>query len=409
MFKKRFELKAAVKILSKFAAVLAAGVLTVIFFNFLSMPFIWISFLWFVVFLFLSITSARKPVKMLLYYISFIPFTFGLFETGQWLFKSRQVNIDEFGGGPTEIDEFREIYPRGSINLRHEVLGYAPLPDTQPRHTKYYKDELCFDVVYTIDSNGLRISPPYNPRETLGSILYFGDSFAFGEGVKDEETLEYRTGIRTGGKYHVYNFAYRGYGTHQMLSAVEHGMVESIVKEPLKFVIYQANFYQIGRAAGLRVVEWDIYGPKYILNENGEVVYDGHFNKEKLPFAEYLKMCKTLNKMVSRHKGYSKKQVDLFLGIVDKSRNLLETHYPGCEFHVILWDNPKQGNNAEVIERLKKPGIRLHLIRDIYKQYQSVLNFNKSQLIIKYDRHPSPFAHDIISDYVVNKIIDRQK
>jgi hypothetical protein len=408
MFKKRLEGKNyALKILSRFAAVLAAGLLTVIFINFLPMPFIWISFLWFIVFLYLSKTSARTSIKMLLYYISFIPFTFGIFETGQWIFKNHQANIDDYGGGPTEIDEFREIYPKGSINLKHEVLGYAPLPDTRPRHIKYYKDKLCFDVVYTINSDGLRISPPYQPGKTIGSILFFGDSFMFGEGVKDEETLAYRTGIRTGGKYHIYNFGYRGYGTHQMLSAIEHGMVEHIVKEPPKFVIYEANFYQIGRAAGMRVVEWDTHGPKYTLKENGEVAYDGHFNKKKLAFAEYLKTCKTLNNIVLRHRGYSKKQVDLFIALVDKSRNLLETHYPGCEFHVILWDNPKQGNNAEVIERFKKIGIRLHLIRDIYKQYRSILHFKKSQLIIKYDRHPSPLAHDIISDYVVNKIIHR--
>jgi hypothetical protein len=175
------------------------------------------------------------------FFLSFIPFAFGLFETAQWVLPKFQEQAD-YPAGPIDRMAFREIYPAGTINLRHEILGYAPLPNTRPHHIKYYKDELIFDVVYTIDANGLRKSPPYEPGKDPGSILFFGDSFTFGEGVKDEETLPYLTGVKARGNYHIYNFGFRGYGTHQMLSAIEHGMVENLVKEPPKFVIYQANF-----------------------------------------------------------------------------------------------------------------------------------------------------------------------
>jgi hypothetical protein len=393
-----------------FAVVFGGAALTVIFSNFLPMPFIWISFLWFVVFLILAKISSKKAVKLFLYYFSFIPFTFGIFETGQWVINKPMVQTD-LPEAPIDREGFREIYPRESINIKDEILGYAPLPDTKPRHIKYYRDELIFDVVYTIDGNGLRKSPPYQSDKDPGSILFFGDSFTFGEGVKDEETLPYLTGVKTRGKYHIYNFGFRGYGTHQMLSAIEHGLIEKVVKEPPKFVIYQANFYAIGRAAGLRVVEWDDYGPKYILKENGDVVYAGHFNKEDQavdePIISGLNKSRTLRRLFLKRKGYNQGQVDLFIGIVDKSRKLIETRYPGCEFHVLLFDNPRQGNNDYVIKEFNNMGIRLHGVREIYKNIPA--SFEHLPLTIKYDGHPSPAAYDILSDYVVDKIIHKRE
>jgi hypothetical protein len=158
------------------------------------------------------------------------------------------------------------------------------------------------------------------------------------------------------------------------------------------------------------VVAWDTYGPKYRLKENGDVVYDGHFNKEKQATTgdalDGLKKSRTINKLLLKRQGYNKDQVDLFIGIMVKSGKLIETRYPGCEFHVILFDNPKQGNNDYVIAELIKKGIRFHRVREILKN--TSISFRYLSLTIKYDGHPSPLAYDILSDYVVNKIIDKK-
>jgi hypothetical protein len=55
----------------------------------------------------------------------------------------------------------------------------------------------------------------------------FGCSFTFREGVEDREAMPYLVGELS--KYIVYNFGFHGYGAHQMLSALEYGIVDRIV------------------------------------------------------------------------------------------------------------------------------------------------------------------------------------
>ena len=114
---------------------------------------------------------------------------------------------------------------------------------------KFLDDEPIFDVVYTTNEAGLRASPP--SAEARESILFFGGSFTFGTGVNDDETMPHRGGVATKGKYRVFNFGYAGYGPHQMLAAIEGGLVDEIVIEPPKYVIYQAIPHHVERAAGL--------------------------------------------------------------------------------------------------------------------------------------------------------------
>ena len=108
---------------------------------------------------------AKSFAKALFFYLSFVPLAFGIFETFLWITEKPGVHI---------------IYPEDAITRNHEILGYAPRKDNTAAHRKYYGNELIFDVLYTIDADGLRISPPFNPENNNGSILFFGGSFIYG-------------------------------------------------------------------------------------------------------------------------------------------------------------------------------------------------------------------------------------
>lgn len=369
----------------RFIIVITGITITIISLIFFPCPFIWIFFSWFFVLLVLAITSNKHSVKLIFYYISLIPFTLGIFET--YLFINTKIHSK---------------YTEGVIIRNHNVLGYAPLPGSNASHAKYFNNELIFNVKYKINSDGLRISPPYNNGELLGSILFFGGSFTYGTGLNDTETMPYQTGIKTHGKYYIYNFGFRGYGPHHMLAAIEHGMVEKIVKFRPKYAIYQALIGHIGRAAGLAF--WDTYGPKYVLNKDGKVVYEGNLNQW---LVAGLKESFILKKMMRKKLGsasFSSKYVNLFIEIIDKSRKRLEIRYPGCEFHVIFRGSENHNTSIEVLQKLKGRGIRVHLISDIFKY--STISFRRSELkISEHDPHPSYLANKIIADYIASKII----
>lgn len=154
------------------------------------------------------------------------------------------------------------------------VLGYAPVHGQLTPVKGFAGSQLIYDVTYTIDADGLRIAAGFdeNPHDNR-CMLFFGCSFTFGEGVDDHEAMPYVAG--TLANLRAYNFGFPGYGPHQMLAAVEHGMVERIVDCRPRWIIYQALPTHVARAAGQ--TSWDRHGPRYAL-EDGEAKYTGHFD-----------------------------------------------------------------------------------------------------------------------------------
>ena len=225
-----------------------------------SAPYIWIFGSWFIILAITVITVSRKRLKVIFLYFSLLFLALGSYEAYLW---SRKSDV--------------KIFNLHSIGLqrRDDELGYRPFENRKCVHTRKIGDETIFKVLYTINSQGLRISPPHRPTADR-SILFFGGSFTFGVGVADEETLPYQMGIESDGKYRIYNFGFKGYGPHQMLVALENGLVESIIKAPPRYVVYQALPGHIQRVTG--ETYWDKHGPAYNISDDGNIIYTGHFD-----------------------------------------------------------------------------------------------------------------------------------
>jgi hypothetical protein len=131
----------------------------------------------------------------------------------------------------------------------HDILGYSLSRNQTVFWKKYYENDLVFDVSYSTDSDGLRVSPPWRGESDSASILFFGCSYTFGYGVNDNETVPYLVGLETDTRFRVYNFGLCGYGPHQMLASIEGGMVAEIVENEHGFVIYTALIEHAWRCA----------------------------------------------------------------------------------------------------------------------------------------------------------------
>ncbi len=154
-----------------------------------------------------------------------------------------------------------------------DVLGYGPERSVRVTARKLYGNIPLYDVVYTIGDDGLRIAYPANATPISGCIVFFGDSITFGEGVNDDQTFAYLVGQKTAGRYEIYNFGFSGYGPHQMLAALQAGLAEwKVTCQPTHF-IYLGWFDHIARVAGL--TSWDKHGPRFALDQSGELQRDG--------------------------------------------------------------------------------------------------------------------------------------
>ena len=114
--------------------------------------------------------------------------------------------------------EYEDGY-RGS----NEVLGFGPIPGSSSRSTYETGGKVIYDVTYSVDKNGMRVGPNRNASDC---ILFFGGSFAYGEGVEGNETSAWIVGdtLEMGSL----NFGYHGYGPHQMLMNIQSGRVQEV-------------------------------------------------------------------------------------------------------------------------------------------------------------------------------------
>ncbi len=377
--------------------VLSGVVISVLALIFAPAPYIWLYLLWFVIFAYSALKGGTTIRKISSLYICVLFLAFSTIETYLW-WKSVPSS---------DIPSKHEEYPKNIIDRTDDLLGYAPRKNTVATHFKKHGEKVDFLVDYTIDSNRLRKAPSYTSCKK--SILFFGGSFTFGSGVEDYQTMPYLVGLETIEEYCVYNFGFRGYGPHQMLSSVENELVKSIVKTAPKYVIYQFIPSHVKRVSGL--AGHDKHGPRYILQDEG-LIYTGHFDEYekvsnlKLPnqLMKSLMFSELLTKY-NKRKYNTNKNINLFIEIVDYSRRLIELQFKNSEFHVLFW-NHTGDTSKNILERLKSKGFRVHLISDILPDYYNKRISHYS--ISKYDQHPNPIAHKIIAKYVTTTIINQK-
>ena len=73
----------------------------------------------------------------------------------------------------------------------HQFLGYSPKPNNINTCTLTYKDSLIYDITYSIDKNGYRITPDKKDNDC---VWIYGGSYTYGEGVNDKHSMPYVIG-----------------------------------------------------------------------------------------------------------------------------------------------------------------------------------------------------------------------
>jgi len=349
-------------------------------------PFVYITMLW-VSACILIILISKSNLRLLALYAGTAMLAFGLYEAylAGW-FSEQNPKFTNFS------------ISNPSYFQSHSILGYSPKKDIQVRAKKSYRDEALYDVQYTIDSNGLRIGPN-NSKDGIMSVLFFGGSITFGEGVNDQEAMPYRFEEKSNGRFKAFNFGFHGYGPHQMLAILENEMEKPIVKDnPPQYAIYQAIPSHVIRCRGRAF--WDKSGPNYVLDEQGEAVYGGPFHNFIISnFIQVMARSIMIRRWLSAYKDkeISDMDIDLFGSIVKKSENIFMNRYGG-KFYVLLWP----GNTKlfkRILSKLKRKQISIIKIEDVLSDYK--IKKEKYRIRLPYAYHPNKLAHETIAENLI--------
>lgn len=357
----------------------------------LPIPFLWMGLIWSVALLSAIACLSRpwsRPLVLLFLNASVIALVFG---AAEFVFFRREA---------------APVYS-GGYGYEDDVLGFVPVKGVRGHSSKIEGGKRLFDVTYSIDSNGQRVAPAINPEGTSACVLFFGDSFTFGEGLEDGETLPYQVGVQSGGRVQTYNFGFHGYGPHQMLSAIEHDVVRDRVRCKPDFAIYQALPDHAARVSGK--ITYAKHSPRYRLQTDGTVRFAGHFDDEAPPWQQNLRGRFGKSAIYRWFQAFalpavSDDDVRLMLGVVSSSRDQLERQYPGIHFQVILWINRETDKTVydELRLGLDQMKVPTHLVEEILPHYR----LGASEYVLSgIDRHPTALTNRLLAAYVVNRIV----
>lgn len=277
-----------------------------------------------------------------------------------------------------------------SFAAREPVLGWGPRGSGRFHAQRWapFSGRLIYSADYTIDADLVRAT---QSCASCATLVFFGDSFTFGEGLNDAETLPQAFADAVDRKLRILNLGFPGYGPQQFLRAEEVGRFDRLIgAHPKLFVFLTAPWHAERTACKADFVA---YGPRYAL-ENERLVYKGHcLEGLALRLQENLDHLGLYRAFIEPPLDrLTHADVDLYIRILVAAVHLAEQKY-GAPVLIPYMNVPEAYlaptglTNAEVVRRLKDGGA---LVVDASLAAQQAQGL---PLTIPGDSHPTRLAN----------------
>ena len=264
--------------------------------------------------------------------------------------------------------------------------------------------KLVYDATYHFDTLYRRVVPEPPGLDPDEFILFFGGSQTFGEGLNDQETIPALVQKDTL-SHRVYNYAYNGYGPHQMLRKLETYTLQDEVTEPRGIAFYQYFTFHIPRVLGtMAYISWaGGAAPYYHVNNKDQLEYSGSFATGRFfkTFFYWLLGKSTIAKYyhVDLPATLTQHHYDLVCHVLDKSRDVFLEQFPDSRFVLII--GMTTSKNDPFIEACLETNLIEYV--DLRK-----LKRRKKGLEFPHDGHFTPRAARLIANQLVPVVYPRQ-
>ncbi|MBU3604084.1 hypothetical protein [Polynucleobacter sp. AP-Kaivos-20-H2] len=291
-------------------------------------------------------------------------------------------------------------------------FGSQPKPGIFTAKKVASNGDVLYDTFFTIGPDGFRVTPRYGDKQSH-RINFLGDSFTFGEGVADNQTMAYYVGDLMNSQHlgaskwaplQVKNYGIHGWGIHQSLAVLQSDLD---TKANLNFVLTApwhasrvacADFFTLG-------------SPKYRLEESGLVKRDGYCRS----FGWVEHSPKALRGLITSSKVFNliqdsllvindqDKQIQLYLGALRTIQQEAKQRGEQLVVGFIKADDAwfvGSYNNDKILAELKKSGIQMIDMTLADKNENLKPKFYVHEL----DKHPSSLGNLERSKLLVQKL-----
>lgn len=248
-------------------------------------------------------------------------------------------------------------------------FGSQPKPGVFTAKKVASNGDILYDTIFTIGPDGFRVTPQYDAKQSH-RINFLGDSFTFGEGVADNQTMAYYVGdlVNKQGRsklnpLQVKNYGIHGWGIHQSLAILQSNLdsranIDFVLTAPWHASrVACADFFTLG-------------SPKYKLEDSGLVKRDGYCRS----FGWVEHSPKALRGLITSSKVFNliqdgllvindqDKQIQLYLGVLRTIQQEAKQRGEQLIVGFIKADDAwfiGSYNNEKILAELKKSGIQV--------------------------------------------------
>jgi hypothetical protein len=285
--------------------------------------------------------------------------------------------------------------PRDFADSR-PILGWGPISPGSFNAKKIDPKTgmVIYDTTYTIGEHLLRKT---SSAESGPTVAFFGDSFMFGEGLPDTETLPQLFSDRTDRKFRVLNFAFSGYGPQQFLRALETRMYDDLLGDARLFVFETAPWHAERTACS---PPFTLRAPRYVLKD-GVPVYVGACAEGLTRVArEILGHSAAYRALVQPTQGTpSRADVDLYIAIIGRAARLAREQYNVPTLVLYLpyttaYLEASGYTNDEIMQKLREGGA------EVISGWFNPADYPELTIAIPGDGHPTGAANGLWAEMI---------
>lgn len=287
------------------------------------------------------------------------------------------------------------------------VVQFRPLANTVVKARATWRDELLYEVSYTIDPSGARATP--GSVESGPTYLFIGDSYTFSEGVNDADTLPSQFARRLDPPAHVVNLGVPGWGPTHMIRAIETGLYDRYVVGKVVAVVAWATPPNLERATGES--SWLDNAPRYDWGPDGKLHHTGTFKQYRWthPIDGLAYLARTHLRIVRRfsYAAEERKQADYYVALIARLRDLVRERY-GAPL-ILLSNGPEAAPPDQpdlqylpAFDRLRALGTPVISVRNMIGP-----SAGWGQYFIPHDGHPTPQLNRIVAEVLADVLGSR--
>ncbi|MDD5020645.1 MAG: hypothetical protein PHR82_00735 [Endomicrobiaceae bacterium] len=201
--------------------------------HFLKYQFVYVFLFISLIFTILAIFTKKKTLKLVFLVIFSLFITMGLTE---FILSSKIKNLKDFVDYPEGLFclEAKSIYQTRQIHIVDQS-GQKRKYENRPANTN---EIVLYDVVYSQYLNGFRYTRCNLNSDT--NYVFLGCSFAFGDGLNDNQTLPYYFSKLMNFENNVLNCGMSGRSTNMVINILESDIINNFISEnsKTKYFIY---------------------------------------------------------------------------------------------------------------------------------------------------------------------------